>query len=169
MYVGGDAWLLWRPLPALDVRVEVKRLAHLWAPVGLSVRTTDDDKITGSTLRDLPMGQLERALRDPEVIEALDRSGSPRFNPARCSTEQAQAKVEAIEREMVGWEPVELQLEIPRPGRRDDAFYEGVWRIHQDVAKNSHRPAAVIAEANGVAISTVHGWLKEHKRRSKSQ
>ena len=58
-----------------------------------------------------------------------------------------------------------LLLEVPEGQPKPDSFYREVARLYSEVALNSPRPAAVLAEANSVPVSTVHGWVKEARRR----
>lgn len=58
-----------------------------------------------------------------------------------------------------------LRLQIPKGQPKPDRFYRDLARLYGEVALNSSRPAAVIAEANTVPVSTVHGWVKEARRR----
>jgi hypothetical protein len=58
-----------------------------------------------------------------------------------------------------------LQLRIPEGQPKPDSFYQEVARLFGEIAVNSPRPAAVLAEANDVKPSTVHGWVKEARRR----
>lgn len=58
-----------------------------------------------------------------------------------------------------------LKLRVPKGQPVPDAFYMEVARLWGEVSLNSQRPAAVIAEANNVPTSRVHGWVKEARRR----
>ena len=58
-----------------------------------------------------------------------------------------------------------LRLRVPEGQPKPDSFYGEVARIYGEVTVNTARPAAVIAEANSVPVSTVHGWIKEARRR----
>ena len=58
-----------------------------------------------------------------------------------------------------------LKLRIPEGQPKPDSFYREVARIFAGLAVNTPRPAAVIAEANSVPISRIHGWIKEARRR----
>lgn len=58
-----------------------------------------------------------------------------------------------------------LRLKVPPGQPKPDRFYREVARIYSDLAVSSSRPALDIAEANGVAPTTVHGWTKEARRR----
>jgi hypothetical protein len=58
-----------------------------------------------------------------------------------------------------------LRLQVPEGQPKPDSFYREVARLYGEVAVNTPRPAAVLAEANGVPVARVHGWLKEARRR----
>jgi hypothetical protein len=57
------------------------------------------------------------------------------------------------------------QLRVPEGQPKPDSFYREVARIYSEVALNTASPAVVIAEANSVKPTTVHGWVKEARRR----
>lgn len=61
-----------------------------------------------------------------------------------------------------------LDLRLPDESgarRRSDEFYKTLARVFSSAALVSRRPAADIAEANAVPITTVNGWVKEARRR----
>lgn len=60
---------------------------------------------------------------------------------------------------------VDLRIDIPSTHRYPDAFYLalGVLWIYQSAL--STRPGHDIAKANNVPVTTVHGWIKEGRRR----
>jgi hypothetical protein len=45
------------------------------------------------------------------------------------------------------------------------AFYKRVSALYTDLAAEGPRPAAAIAEASGVPVTTVHSWIKECRQR----
>lgn len=53
----------------------------------------------------------------------------------------------------------------PEGRGRPDSFYEQVVERFTYLATVSQRPATDLAEANGVPTTTVHGWVKEARRR----
>jgi hypothetical protein len=57
------------------------------------------------------------------------------------------------------------RLRVPEGQPKPDSFYREVARVYGEVSLSSPRPARVIAEANDVLPSTVHGWVKEARRR----
>lgn len=59
-----------------------------------------------------------------------------------------------------------LKLRITERTKRSDAFYGKVADLYTALrASGSHRPAAVIAEANDVPVTTVHRWVREARAR----
>lgn len=62
---------------------------------------------------------------------------------------------------------VDLVIERPTSKPYPDAFYAQVARRYIDAVARfgSNRPAALIAEANGVPLNTVHRWVGEARKR----
>jgi hypothetical protein len=59
-----------------------------------------------------------------------------------------------------------MRLRIPGGGKKPDKFYAQVAAAYRWLAENgSRRPALDIAERNGVAVTTVHRWIAEARRR----
>jgi len=60
-----------------------------------------------------------------------------------------------------------LRFKIPEGRRRPDAFYGRVARVYTwlSIWGGTRAPAVEIAEANKVAVTTVHRWIKEARRR----
>jgi hypothetical protein len=46
-----------------------------------------------------------------------------------------------------------------------DEFYQAVARLYRRLARETNRPAVVIAEANSVPLTTAHRWVKEARER----
>jgi hypothetical protein len=57
------------------------------------------------------------------------------------------------------------RLRIPVDRHFDDNFFKAVAATYSTLAALSPRPAAEIAEANKEALTTVHSWIKEARRR----
>jgi hypothetical protein len=79
-----------------------------------------------------------------------------------------------------GWETPDPNGAVTRPTRRGpappadnggagrgrpDAFYRELARAYLQLAQDSTRPVAVLAESNGVPVTTAHRWIKEARRR----
>ncbi|MCW2888308.1 MAG: hypothetical protein JWL58_5170 [Streptosporangiaceae bacterium] len=59
-----------------------------------------------------------------------------------------------------------LKIKIPEgPHRKPDSFYEQIAERFAYLAAVSSRPAQDLAEANDVPVTTVHGWVREARRR----
>jgi hypothetical protein len=57
------------------------------------------------------------------------------------------------------------RLTVPQGSRKPDSFYRRVAEIYSALAVHSTRPAAELAEANGVPPTTAHRWVKEARKR----
>lgn len=58
-----------------------------------------------------------------------------------------------------------LRLKIPSGVKKPDSFYAQVAERFAYLAGMSSRPASDLAKANDVPVTTVHGWVKEARRR----
>lgn len=117
----------------------------------------------GRALRDAPMARVEAAVNQPAYRqELLERLPGP------------DATMEAFPRgEANGWwftsaKPrvrPPLKLAVPEGRSRPDSFYEAVAAAFGYISVVSQRPAHDLAAENDVPVTTVHGWVKEARRR----
>ncbi|MBX3313765.1 MAG: hypothetical protein KF906_05535 [Actinobacteria bacterium] len=174
LVIGSTDWTAWQ-YPGRDIRVRIERdktgqrfeitgialLSHgqgLFGPA--PVRVTE--------LRDIPLVRLDAVLNNPRWNEALNAA---REHGTRSGTDFSPAvDVERhpfTPRDMVP--PPADDYEIPgaaNTGSRPDDFYRQVAYAWAAAVAEGHRNAAsVIAEANGVAVTTVHRWVREARRR----
>lgn len=127
--------------------------------------SSDPQGLSARALRDLPLARIEACLNQPlHYEEARARSAAlgapttpfpwPNGSPPRWWFAHP--------------EPVEAPspvLAVP-PGRpKPDAFYRQVAEVFAHLTTTTARPANVIAEANAVPVTQVHGWVKEARRR----
>lgn len=127
---------------------------HLEIPAG----------VTGNALRTLPLGRVEAAVNQPETLErvrTLISEPRPFLEGLSVSPGASSAKVAGGRRRKVK----RLELKFPSGARKPDAFYQSVASLYLYLRVLSDRPAADIAEANGVPVTTVHRWVKEARRR----
>lgn len=61
--------------------------------------------------------------------------------------------------------PRELRLTIPTKARYPDSFYERVASLYRRLVAAGEQPAPRLADANGVARTTTHRWIREARRR----
>lgn len=59
----------------------------------------------------------------------------------------------------------ELKLDVPTDRKKPNTFYAEVAATFSRAASASKRPALLLADANGVPVSTIHRWVKEARRR----
>lgn len=122
----------------------------------------------GTHLRQVHLGQLQRALQQEAVRQAVrdawDSRAAHDFHPDMSTPEQAALMAAAMP-----LEDPELQSPVPSSssGRRNDLFYDLVESFYELAARNSRRPAIEVATRYGVPVTTVHRWLKEGRRRRK--
>lgn len=115
----------------------------------------------------IPMSRIEAQVNAPGLRDRLVES----FQAGKLSLEDAAF----LYRSMTTEQPMEstarrarrrsLRLVIPTTRRYPDGFYDRLAEVYGDLATEGRRPAAAIAEANGVPVSQVHGWIKEARRR----
>lgn len=86
-------------------------------------------------------------------VDGSDIEPAPRLKHANAQTRPHRA-------------PSVVLVEVPAAGGRyPDEFYEGIARVYTNLVAESERPAADIADANHVPVTTVHRWIKEARRR----
>jgi len=169
---GQRGWLYWDLGKLLDVRIQIREVLGRYQVSAVLVQACDaDEGVTGRDLRSLPIGKLESwlsseplrlavasAWRDPEAMDFR-----PEATKAFAGFDSMEAPVPI---QMDRSDVSALRLDVPNVRKRDDAFYAEVARVFDLASAMSPRPAIEIAEANGVPVSTVHRWLKEHRRRA---
>ncbi len=122
------------------------------------------------SFRGLPIGRLEAAVNRPEHHAAL----SERVKPTDAVAVRFPEEVYTDE-EWPWWmykipprpRAPRLKVKIPDGGgrRKPDRFYEQIAERFAYLATVSPSPAAELAKANDVPVTTVHGWVKEARRR----
>jgi hypothetical protein len=166
----GDGWFLFEPgeLAALvkfrerpDGRLVVSDM-YLQAEGG----------ITSEQLRALPIARAEAAANSPaakaDVLRAsVTTSGDTVEVPLRALAGAGfETSRIAFADPLEGLVRPRLKLRASeRPARRTDDFYRTVAEAYSWLATRSKRPAAELAEANGVPVTTSHRWVKEARRR----
>jgi hypothetical protein len=109
-------------------------------------------RVTARDLRDLPLGQIEawvNQLAQQGLHDAID-------------AELSEPMGFAVSGDAV---MVDKLPPTPATGAKGDEFYRRVAEIYSKAALVSTRPAAELAEAWGVPVTTVHGWVKRARLR----
>jgi hypothetical protein len=124
------------------------------------------------SFRELPLGRLEAAVNQPEHHAEL----SKRVPPNGVVAVPFPENVYATDEDTWPWwmykippkpRAPRLKVKIPDGGgrRKPDRFYEQIAERFAYLATVSPRPATDLAKANDVPVTTVHGWVKEARRR----
>ena len=58
-----------------------------------------------------------------------------------------------------------LKLKVPSTYRKPDVFYRQVADVFAYLSTVSTKPAVELAAANNVEVTSIHGWVKEARRR----
>jgi hypothetical protein len=109
-------------------------------------------RVTARDLRDLPLGKIE------SWVNQLAQQGLADVINAKLS-DVVQFGVEG----QAVW--VDKLPPAPAEGAKPDDFYREVGRIYGKAALVSPRPAAEMAEAWDVPLSSVHRWVRVARRR----
>jgi hypothetical protein len=111
-----------------------------------------DFRVTARMLRDLPLGMIE------SWVNQLAQQGLADVISAKLS-DAVQFGVEG----RAVW--VDKLPPAPASGAKPDEFYRRVGEIYAKAALVSPRPAAELAEAWDVPLSSVHRWVRVARRR----
>jgi hypothetical protein len=130
-------------------------------------------RVGARMMRDLPLGRIEAAINQPLVYEALSQYVSiPTAASIRFPDELPEPGSDPGDPPWWVTPPrskrraPRLKLRIPEgPGKKPDEFYRQVADRFTYLGTVSTRPASELAAANEVNVSTIHGWVKEARRR----
>jgi hypothetical protein len=143
---------------------------------------TADGPITEAIWRSVPLAEIEMhmallsGVTSPEIDRTVEALGKP--------VEIAGYSVDALERYFAETEPLPVQghfpgrttvngeplaerftLTRPADGRLTDEFLRNMAGLYLATVEARKAPAPVVAEAAGVSVRTVHGWVAEARRR----
>jgi hypothetical protein len=115
-----------------------------------------DFRVTARDLRGFPLGKIEvwvNQLAQQGLVGRLDAK-----RPELSDTPQF-----AITEGTATWAP--KLPPTPAKGPKGDGFYGFVGEVYGKAATVSTRPAAELAKAWEVPVTTVHRWVREARRR----
>ena len=131
-------------------------------------------RVTSADLDEIQLGRIEKLLNSPgvkETFQALEATN--RILAIGTTPDSMMSQIRdnfGLTRYASLTEVVEevgsLTLEPPpQGGRFPDSFYLSLAAAYSHAGANSNSPAKAIAEANDIAVTTVHGWVKEARAR----
>jgi hypothetical protein len=109
-----------------------------------------DFRVTARDLRDLPLGKIEA------WINQLAQQGL--VDPAAVPAKLSDTVAFAITGGTATWVP--KPPPAPAKGAKPDEFYRRIGEIYGKAALVSPRPAADLAEAWEVPLTSVHRWVR---------
>ncbi len=169
----GTGWAKWRP-PSAEPDVGALVFLNYGRTAGpVTTRAAQLERAEGGLnariMRAIPIGRLEAALNRPSHAALVERAVPAGLNIELLDDDQV---MHPISGPWPWWvvnpDPppaVDLGLEGRSAYGKPDSFYERVADLFSYLAGMSDRPATDLAEANGVPVTTVHGWVKEARRR----
>jgi hypothetical protein len=130
-------------------------------------------RVGARMMRDLPLGRIEAAINQPLVYEALrpyvltaNAESFPFPDDLREADSEPTDPPWWIVPPQSKRRAPRLKLRIPEgPGKKPDEFYRQVADRFTYLGTVSTRPANELAAANDVNVTTIHGWVKEARRR----
>lgn len=153
--IDGRPAVVSRPIVASEVGAFVIREARVAFKAGVGPRV----------MRDLPLALIEAAINQPHQRDAIashlppgnavivpfpEERGRPDWYFAGPPTRRTRPR---------------LKMRVPEGRPKPDEFYAQVAERFAYLTTTSTRPAAELADANDVPVGTVHGWVKEARRR----
>jgi hypothetical protein len=165
-------WCEWHQRPELDGTVLV-RIATGGGGRLVLTGLRIDGELSAELLRSIPIGRIEAVANaqltigdDDVVLTAAPglRDGAVPHQPRSVDSGwEMTDPIGATVRPDIKHRKIEQPVKAGRG--RPDSFYQDVADIYQDLTQRSSRPAAELAEANNVPVTTAHRWIKEARRR----
>jgi hypothetical protein len=124
------------------------------------------EPVTSDQLRQVPVGRIDAWANRPGNREAVLSSLTEAHTTlAEEAAAEAASQANAVEQARKRNRAKSLRVPQPRGRRYPDSFYERIAELYLDLSESGGRPAAAIAEANGVPATTVHRWFREARDR----
>lgn len=151
------------------------RLAQLAAPGPFAAREVHVAFMAGlgtRSLRDVPLGRIEAAANTPghhEILAAFIKASADAVVPLPSELIDIKSNPH-LWASLTRTPParrsrLRLRVRVPAGHRKPDEFYQQIAERFAYLRTVSPRPAAELADANDVPVTTVHGWVKEARRR----
>jgi hypothetical protein len=171
--IGKAGWCLYSD-EELKAPVYVRFGAHGGRLEVTAIHLASEERVTGTTLRSIPLGRIEAIANAPEMHEQIREAINNVTDRAMIATAESLAGFTSLVPERTPNALISMRwrrektffIPLDRPnGKRPDSFYSDVARRYTDLLRTYRNPAARLADERGVKPVTVHRWLKEARRR----
>jgi hypothetical protein len=117
--------------------------------------------LSARILREVPLGRLEAWVNRGDVREAIEADMNlpgPDFGGTAEQFHYGRPVVEPRRTKAP-------RLNVPARRPYPDEFFRKLADLYARLAREGERPAKTIADANGIPMGTVYGWIREARRR----
>lgn len=145
------------------------------------VHLGNPDGVDVEQMREAPVSRIEAALNAPELADQVrSKIAAGEKRGATEADHAMKAAAPLTDRSLPQITPHDLDVPEALSAHMDrrayrikgaakrpkpDGFYERVAEVYGQAAAATRSPAQELARANGVPATTVHGWVKEARRR----
>jgi hypothetical protein len=156
--------------------VRYAKLGGRLEPVEIYMERTDEAALTSDDLRRVPLGRIDaQANSRPDLVQMWLQQPGPDLRRAARTFQSHQTNratepvLEALRLPRSLPEPdLDATLDVPTANSRlpyPDEFFRQVAEVYTRLTPWTRAPACLIADANGVPVSTVHRWTKVARSR----
>jgi hypothetical protein len=121
------------------------------------------ERVDSATLRALPLGRIEARANSFPIAEEIRAKLNEPLQPG-VEPQSPELRPRWEPRKIISPTPHLTHLAVPK-GTKPDRFYKEAAELYTELAKQSRRPAADLAERSGVSVASVHRWIAEARRR----
>lgn len=123
----------------------------------------EGDTLTATEIRKLPLGKLVTIVNAPMVRGRLsEKQWELELDPSKVEWSDLAPQMDRMNL----FFPRSVRIDLPSGRGKTERFYLAVADAFASaVAAGSEAPSEQIAEETDVPVSTVHGWLREARRR----
>jgi len=163
---GGWAWARIPEVPNCDLWFRVAEIGGRLGIVALEI-VPESGTIDAGVLRSIPTGRIEALANQPTMSEVLREAIAQHGGEAdqRDWVTRAERAAADPTGALAALQRGPLRVRGARERSKPDGFYAKVAELYSRASYFEGSPAQAIADANNVPVTTVHGWVKEARRR----
>lgn len=158
--IGMDGWLAFADDSIPDwVYVRVRENEH--GRLVITEVYLARERVDSAALRSVPLGRIEAEanMLASDIRAKLKEAPRPGIEPL-----SPEPRARWQPRKNISPTPHLKHLVVPK-GTKPDQFYKEAAELYAELATESRRPAADLAERSGVSVASVHRWIAEARRR----